>query len=51
MILAASPEGERLKKIIVRLIELYAVEKRINLNGYGNTTFRNQAVALRSRTG
>jgi len=45
IVMTVSPEHERLKTIIARLIETYAVEKRINLNGYGNTTFRNQAVA------
>ena len=35
----SSSEHERLKKIIARLLEMYAVEKRITLNGYGNTTF------------
>ncbi len=39
-----SLEHERLKTIIARLIEIYAVEKRINLNGYGNATFKNKAV-------
>lgn len=36
IILSASPEHERLKTIIARLIETYAVEKRISLNGYGS---------------
>ena len=39
----SSSEHERLKKIIARLLEMYAVEKRIALNGYGNTTFRKEA--------
>ena len=38
-----SSEHERLKTIIARLLEMYAVEKRITLNGYGNTTFRKEA--------
>ena len=42
-IMGTSPEHERLKKIIARLLEMYAVEKRITLNGYGNTTFRKEA--------
>ena len=42
-IMGTSSEHERLKKIIARLLEMYAVEKRITLNGYGNTTFRKQA--------
>ena len=44
IIMTTSPEHERLKKIIARLIETYAVERLINLNGYGNTTFRHEAV-------
>lgn len=44
IIMATSPEHERLKKIIARLIETFAVEKLINLNGYGNATFRREAV-------
>ncbi|OCQ92117.1 hypothetical protein BCD67_19410 [Oscillatoriales cyanobacterium USR001] len=43
IIMTNSPEHERLKTIIARLIETYAVEKRIALNGYGSTTFRRQA--------
>ena len=42
-IMGTSPEHERLKTIIARLLEMYAVEKRITLNGYGNTTFRKEA--------
>ena len=38
-IIDTSSEHERLKTIIARLLEMYAVEKRITLNGYGNTTF------------
>ncbi len=41
-IMGTSSEHERLKKIIARLLEMYAVEKRITLNGYGNTTFRKE---------
>lgn len=44
IIMTTSPEHERLKKIIARLIETYAVERLINLNGYGNATFRREAV-------
>jgi Uma2 family endonuclease len=43
IIMTNSPEHERLKTIIARLIETYTVEKRISLNGYGSTTFRRQA--------
>ena len=42
-IMGTSSEHERLKKIIARLLEMYAVEKRITLNGYDNTTFRKEA--------
>ena len=42
--MTTSPEHERLKKIIARLIETYAVERLINLNGYGSATFRREAV-------
>ena len=44
IVMSNSPEHERLKKIIARLLEAYAEEKDINLNGYGSTTFRKQAV-------
>ncbi|XZN93264.1 MAG: Uma2 family endonuclease [Microcoleus sp.] len=44
IIMTTWPEHERLKKIIARLIETYAVERLINLNGYGNATFRREAV-------
>ncbi|MBW4588293.1 MAG: Uma2 family endonuclease [Aetokthonos hydrillicola CCALA 1050] len=43
IIMTTFPEHERLKKIIARLLEAYAEEKDINLNGYGSTTFRKQA--------
>lgn len=45
ILMTTSPEHERLKKIIARLIEAYAEEKDIELNGYGNATFRREAVA------
>jgi Uma2 family endonuclease len=38
-----SAKHEQLKKIIARLVEAYAEERDLNLNGYGNTTFRKQA--------
>lgn len=44
-IMTTSPEHERLKKIIARLIETYSVEKRIFLDGYGSATFRREAAA------
>lgn len=42
-IMTPSPEHEREKTVIARLVETYAVEKRIALNGYGSTTFKKQA--------
>lgn len=44
IVMTTSPEHERLKKIIARLLEAYAEEKDVNLNGYGNTTFQSKAV-------
>lgn len=44
LLMTTSPEHEGLKKLIARLLETYAMEKRLNLNGYGNTTFRDEAV-------
>ncbi|WP_228057082.1 hypothetical protein [Tychonema sp. LEGE 07203] len=44
IVMTTSPEQERLKKIIARLIEIYAVERLINLNGYGSATFRREVV-------
>ena len=40
-----SPEHERLKKIIARLIEAFVEEADIDLNGYGSATFRRKAAA------
>jgi len=42
-ITSPSSEHERRKKLIARLVETYAVEKRVPLNGYGSTTFRKEA--------
>jgi Uma2 family endonuclease len=42
-IMAPSREHETLKTIIARLLEAYAEEKDIPLNGYGSTTFKKQA--------
>lgn len=42
-IMSPSPEHERRKTVIARLVETYAIEKRISLNGYGSTTFRKEA--------
>ncbi|MEB3231220.1 MAG: Uma2 family endonuclease [Leptolyngbyaceae bacterium] len=44
-LMTTSPEHERLKKIIARLIEAFAEEMDIDLNGYGSATFRQEAVA------
>jgi len=44
IIMTTSPEHERLKKIIARLLEAYAEESDININGYGSATFRKKAV-------
>jgi Uma2 family endonuclease len=42
-IMAPSREHETIKTIIARLLEAYAEEKDIALNGYGSTTFKKQA--------
>jgi Uma2 family endonuclease len=42
-LMTVSIEHERLKKIIARLIEAYAEESDLDLNGYGTATFRKQA--------
>ncbi|MEM6254373.1 MAG: Uma2 family endonuclease [Cyanobacteria bacterium P01_D01_bin.156] len=44
-LITTSPEHERLKKIIARLIEAFAEEADIDLNGYGSATFRQEAAA------
>ncbi len=41
--MTTSIEHESLKKIITRWLEAYAEERNINLNGYGNATFKSQA--------
>jgi Uma2 family endonuclease len=40
-----SPEHERLKTILARLIEAFAEELDVDLNGYGSATFRKEAAA------
>ncbi len=40
--MTTSIEHESLKKIITRLLEAYAEEQNLDLNGYGNATFKNQ---------
>jgi len=44
-LMSTSPEHERLKKIIARLIEAFAEEADLDLNGYGAATFRKEAAA------
>ena len=43
-IMTTSNKHERLKKIYARLFEMYFVERRIDLNGYGQATFRKEIV-------
>lgn len=42
-ITTTSPEHEHRKKMIARLIEMWAVERDVRLNGYGAATFRERA--------
>jgi Uma2 family endonuclease len=42
-IMSPSPKHEHLKTLFARLIEVYAMEKGLPLNGYGSTTFRRAA--------
>lgn len=44
-LITTSPEHERLKKIIARLIEAFAEELNLALNGYDSATFRKEATA------
>lgn len=44
-LITTSPEHERLKKAIARLIEAFAEELDLDLNGYGSATFRKEAAA------
>ena len=44
-LMSTSPEHERLKTIIARLVEAFAEEFDVDLNGYGAATFRNKAAA------
>ena len=44
-LMTTSPEHERLKTIIARLIEAFAEEMDLDLNGYGSATFRKEAAA------
>jgi Uma2 family endonuclease len=42
-IVVTSPEHERIKTMLARLVEIYAAERSVPLNGYGSTTFRKRA--------
>lgn len=42
-IVSPSRAHERKKKSIARLLEMWAIERGVRLNGYGSTTFRKQA--------
>jgi len=42
-IVTTSPEHERLKKLLARLLEIWALETNATLNGYGAATFRKRA--------
>lgn len=44
-LMTTSAEHEWLKKIIARLLEAFAEEADIDLNGYGSATFRQEAAA------
>jgi Uma2 family endonuclease len=40
--MSPSPEHERYKKMIARLVEMFAAERDVPLYGYGSTTFRRE---------
>src|SRR5687768_5284258 len=42
-LMTLSPEHERIKSVIARLVELYALERDVPLFAYGSTTFRREA--------
>jgi Uma2 family endonuclease len=42
-VMVTSAEHERIKILLGRLLEMYAVERGVDLNGYGSTTFRKRA--------
>lgn len=44
-LMSTSPEHERLKTVVGRLIEAFAEEADIDLDGYGSATFRKEAAA------
>jgi Uma2 family endonuclease len=41
--MVTSARHERIKKMIARLLEIYALERGVQLNGYGETTFKERA--------
>jgi len=42
-LMSPGDDHEWVKKCFARLLEMYAVERNVPLNGYGNTTFRKRA--------
>ena len=44
-LMTQSIDHEGIKKMLARLLEIYALEQGIDLNGYGSTTFRERAKA------
>lgn len=44
-VMTNAPEHELAKKVIARLLEIYALAKNVSLHGYGSTTYRKEAVA------
>lgn len=42
-LMTTSARHEHIKKMIARLVEMFAVERSVPLNGYGSTTFRREA--------
>ena len=41
-IMSPSDRHENIKKMLARLVEIYAVERNVDLNGFGSTTFRRE---------
>ncbi len=42
-IMTTSPEHERIKTLLARLVEIWAMERDVQLEGYGSATFRRKA--------
>jgi Uma2 family endonuclease len=42
-IMTTSPHHEHIKTMLARLLEMWAVERDVHINGYGAATFRKQA--------